>query len=221
MTRTLIAGMLALGIVACTGAAAKDVPAGGVQSGASAGRSAATSAVRSVASGTRVAATIDNALSSRTNKPGETFRATVSRDVTDDRGRVAIPSGSPVTLTIVQLEPGSDQVRPAGRLTLDVNSITVDGQAHAVTADLQPVAHHMQGRGITTDEAARVGAGAAIGAIAGQIIGKNTRGTVIGGAVGTVAGGAVAARYAYHDIIIAAGTPIAFTLTHALNVSPR
>ena len=176
---------------------------------------------RSLASGTRVDATIQDALSSRTNKAGETLRATVSGDVRDARGDVVIPAGSTVTLTIEQLEPGSDQVRPEGRLSLVVSSVTVNDQTYPVTATLEPVPHLLQGRGVTTDEAARVGAGTAIGALAGQVIGKNTKSTVIGGAIGAVAGTAVAVRYAYRDVVVSAGTPIVFTLTQSLNVSAR
>jgi len=247
MSRSLLTGMLALGFVACSGGAAKELPnqdatasspsgsAAGSTAGSPSGgtadsrrgsvegsrRVSAGSSGRSLASGTRVDATIQDALSSRTNKAGETLRATVSGDVKDARGDVVIPAGSTVTLTIAQLEPGSDQVRPEGRLSLVVSSVTVNGQEHPVTANLEPVPHHLQGRGVTTDEAARVGAGTAIGALAGQVIGKNTKSTVIGGAIGAVAGTAVAVRYAYRDVIVSAGTPIVFTLTQSLNVSAR
>jgi hypothetical protein len=132
-----------------------------------------------------------------------------------------IPAGSTVTLEIVQLEPGSDQIRPEGRLSLAVRSVTVNETTYPVTAALEPVAHHLEGRGITKDEAGRIGAGTAIGALAGQVIGKNSRSTVMGGAVGAVAGTAVAVRYAYRDVVVSAGTPIGFTLTQALNVSAR
>lgn len=210
--------MLALGLAACTGGAANEVPK---KDGADGNAPRTTLAGRSLASGTSVHATIQDALSSRTNKAGETVRAIVSGDVKDARGGVVIPAGSAVTLTIVQLEPGSDQVRPEGRLSLDVSSITVNGTAYPLAANLEPVAHHLQGRGVTSDEAARMGAGTAIGALAGQMIGKNTRSTVIGGAVGAVAGTAVAVRYAYRDVVVSAGTPIAFTLAQSLNVSAR
>lgn len=216
MSRSLFTGMLALGFVACTGGAAKD---GSNQDATVAG--APARAGRSLASGTRVGASIQDALSSRTNRAGEPVRAVVSLDVKDARGGVVIPAGSTVTLTIAQLEPGSDQVRPEGRLALVVSSVTVNGQAMPVTATLEPVPHHLQGRGVTTDEAARVGAGTAIGALAGQVIGKNTRSTVIGGAIGAVAGTAVAVRAAYRDVVVSAGTPIVFTLTQSLNVSAR
>lgn len=220
MMRSLFTGLLAVGLVACTGGAAKELPSQDAAATAATGTPGSRTG-RSLESGTRVGATIQEALSSRTNKAGETLRATVSRDIRDASGGVVIPAGSTATLTIEQLEPGSDQVRPEGRFALAVSSVTVDGREYPVTADLEPVPHHLQGRGVTTDEAARVGAGTAIGAVAGQLIGKNTRSTVIGGAIGAVAGSAVAVRYAYRDVIVSAGTPIVFTLAQALTVSAR
>jgi len=219
MTRALLSGLLALSVAACTGGAAKDAANDGAAAGSR--PSGGMAAERSLASGTRVDATIQNGLSSRTNKSGETLRATVSGDVKDAGGRVVIPAGSIVTLTIDKLEPGSDQVRPEGRLSLIVNSVMVNGQEYPLAASLEPVPHTMQGRGITKDEAARIGAGTAIGAAAGQVIGKDTKSTVIGGAVGAVAGGAVAARYAYRDVIVSAGAPIVFTLTQSLSIPAK
>lgn len=143
----------------------------------------------SLATGKRVEATIDEEFSSRTDKAGKTVAATVSADVKDARGRVVIPSGSPVALTIETLDPGNDQIRPEGRLSLVVNSVTVNGHTYPVVADLTPVTHRMIGRGITKDEAARIGA--------------------------------VAVHYAYRDVVVAANTPITFTLSHALSVAAR
>ena len=214
MSKALFIGTLAFALGACSGGEAKEATDGGPATNVSSVR-------RSLESGTRVSATIQDELSSRVNKAGESFRATVSSDVTDSRGNVVIPAGSIVGLTINQLEPGSEQIRPEGRLSLTVNSVTVGGELYPLNASLDPVAHTMQGRGITKDEAARIAAGTAIGAGVGQVIGKNTKSTVIGGAVGAVAGGAVAVRYAYRDVVIAAGTPIAFTLGQALKISPR
>ena len=178
-------------------------------------------AQHSLASGTRVSASMQTGLSSRTNKSGELVRANVSSDIKDARGNVVIPAGSTINMTIDKLEPGSDQIRPEGRLMLNVNSVTVNGREYPVSASLDPIPHTMKGRGITTDEAARVAAGTAIGAIAGQVIGKNQKGTIIGGAVGAVAGGAVAAKYAYRDVIVAAGAPITITLNQSLAVAAR
>ena len=211
MLRSLYAGAVVLALAACANGAGKDASANGA--GASAGNATTNETGRTLASGTKVAATIQTALTSRTNKAGETARALVSLNVTDAKGRVVIPAGSTVALRVLQLEPGNDQVRPEGRLSLEVTSVTIDGQSYDVSAALDAVAHHFEGRGITKDEALRIGAGTAVGAAAGQIIGKNTKSTVIGGAVGAVAGTAVAVRYAYRDVVVSAGTPISFTLT--------
>jgi hypothetical protein len=135
MTKAMVAGMLALGLAACATDGAKEAQAVPIE--------------RSLASGTRVKATIQDAMSSQTNKAGQTLHAIVSGDVKGPRGGVVIPAGSSATLTIVQLDPGTDAVRPEGRLSLVVSSVTVNGQDYPVTADLDPVPHHLQGRSVT------------------------------------------------------------------------
>jgi len=218
MRRSLLVGAMVLGLAACGSGAAKDAPPGGADESAGTARTAAR---RSLDAGSRVSATLQTALHSRTNKAGETVRAVVSANVTDSRGRVVIPAGSNVLLSIVQLEPGSEQIRPEGRLVLAVKSVEIDGVTHPISGTLAPIAHHFEGRGITKDEAARIGAGTAVGAVAGQVIGKNTKSTVIGGAIGAVAGTAVAVRYAYRDVVVSAGTPISFTLANTLTLAAR
>ena len=216
-------GMLALALAACTGGAAKDAGTNAADAAAEANviSGGGGTAGRDLANGTRVTATIQQGVTSRTNKAGETMLAIVSQNVTDAKGRVVIPAGSNVTLRIDQLEPGSDQVRPEGRLSLAVASVTINNETYPLDATLEPVAHHFEGRGITKDEAARIGAGTAVGAIAGQVIGKNQKSTVLGGAIGAVAGTAVAVRYAYRDVVVSAGTPIVFTLTQPVTVAAR
>ena len=214
--RGLALVVITIGVAACTNGDAKEAPA---RDGTTARAASSAPSERLVASGTRVSATLESGLSSNVNKSGETVRASVSADVSDGRGHVLIPAGSIVTLTIDKLEPGSDQIRPEGRLWLNVTSIAVRGQSYPLSATLDPVPHHMKGRGITSDEALRIGAGTAVGAAVGQVIGKDTRSTVIGGAVGAIAGTAVAVRYAYRDIIVPVGTSVVFTLTQPLHVA--
>ncbi len=201
--------------------AAADLRASNAAALAAADARAAANARRTmtVGVGATMGASIQDSLSSRVNKPGETVRAVLSENVMDASGRVAIPAGSAVTLVIVKLEPGSDQVRPEGRLELAVSSVTINGLSYPLSASIGPIPHTMQGRGITKDEAARVAGGAAVGAIIGQVIGKNTKGTVIGAAAGTVVGGAAAARYAFRDVIVAPGARIVLTLTQPFVVT--
>jgi hypothetical protein len=226
MTRSIYTGLLAVLLTACGTAAAKEsmIDSAGGDAGVAGDKApivARNSDRRSLADGARVEATIEKTFSSRTSKAGETVLATVSSDVTDALGGVVIPSGSRVTLVIDTLDPGSDQIRPAGRLGLTVTSVAVNGRSYPVVADLTPVTHQLVPRGITNDEAERIGAGTAIGAIAGRLIGKSTKSTVIGGAAGAIAGTAVAIHYAYRDVVVSAGTPITFTLSRELTVSAR
>jgi hypothetical protein len=53
------------------------------------------------------------------------------------------------------------------------------------------------------------------------VIGKSTKGTVIGGAAGAIAGTAVAVHYAYRDVVVAANTPITFTLSRVLTMANK
>jgi hypothetical protein len=225
MMKSIYAGLLAVALTACGTAAAKESPSDSA-TGDLKTSSAERAVVRStgslsLANGTRVEATIDKELSSRTDKAGQTITATVSNAVKDAHGAIVIPSGSTVTLTIETLDPGNDQIRPDGRLALVVSSVTVAGRSHPVVTDLTPVSYKMVGRGITKDEAARIGAGTVIGAVAGQVIGKSTKSTVIGGAAGAIAGTAVAVHYAYRDVVVSANTPVTFTLTRGLTIAAK
>ena len=106
MSRNLLSGMVVLGLMACTSGLAKENEAAdkaAVSNGAP--RPAATTpAERTLASGTRIGATIRDSLSSRNNKAGESLSATVSGDVKDGNGHVVIPAGSSVQLMVGQLE---------------------------------------------------------------------------------------------------------------------
>ena len=139
MAKAVLAGMLVLGLAACTDGAAKVARDGAPSE-------------QLLVGGTRVTATIQDSLSSRTNKAGDTLHAIVSGDVRGPHGGVVIPAGSSASLTIALLEPGSDQVNPEGRLSLVVSSVTVNGEQYPVSADLDPVPHHLQVRTASTDQ---------------------------------------------------------------------
>ena len=64
----------------------------------------------------------------------------------------------------------------------------------------------------------KVAAGAAIGAVAGRVIGGDSKGTIIGAAVGTAGGAIVANETASRDVVVAAGSPIELTMTGPLTV---
>jgi len=150
-------------------------------------------------------------ISSRTAKAGDSFSANVLSDVLDSRGRIAIPAGALVNGSITDVKAARGP-SSSGTLTLAVSSVTVRGRSYPLDANIEALATERQGRGITTGDAAKVGAGAAAGAIVGQVIGKNTKGTVIGAVVGAAAGAGYAAATKDSDIRLPEGTHIVLTL---------
>lgn len=172
-------------------------------------------------SGTSIEATTDRTISSRNDKAGETFTATVSTDLKDNRGRVVIPAGSTVNLTITELQPANDKGKADGRITVLVSSVTVQGQTYPVSASITSMAHTLKGRGVGAAEVEKTAAGAVLGGIAGRIIGGDKKGTIIGAVVGGAAGAAIAVQTANRDVVVVAGTLMGITLDESVTVTVR
>jgi uncharacterized membrane protein len=63
---------------------------------------------------------------------------------------------------------------------------------------------------------AKVGAGTAIGAVAGRVIGGNTKGAVIGGIIGGAVGAQRAVETKDRDVVLPKGTAVSFTLNEKM-----
>jgi hypothetical protein len=111
---TLVTGLLVLGLLACSPAAANE-NAGTMH--------------RTLGAGTLIRATTQGVLSSRRNRAGEILTALVSGDVEDARGQVVIPAGSRVPLRIARLD---------GTIALEVTSVTVRDQEYLVSSRVEP-----------------------------------------------------------------------------------
>lgn len=175
-------------------------------------------ATRTLSSGTKIDIAANDTISSRTSKPGEAFTAHVVEDVKNAAGQVVIPRGAVVNGTITAVKPAPNP-KTAGTLTLAVTSVTVGGNTYPIDAAVDSIETIHKGRGVTTGDAAKVGAGAAAGAILGRVIGGNSKGTIIGGVVGAAAGAGVASSTKDSDIVLPAGAHIIVRLTKELTVS--
>jgi osmotically inducible lipoprotein OsmB len=242
MRRTLVAGLAVAGLVACGRGSSRtaadsarsvelakadsnyrlgDRPTSTPAPGPSPAPAPSSTRNLTLATGARIDATTQRTISSRNDKAGETFTAVVSSDVKDSRGRVVIPAGSTINLTITELQPANDKSKADGRITLLVSSVTVGGQTYPVSAGITTMAHTLKGRGVGATEVEKTAAGAVIGGIAGRVIGGDSKGTIIGAVVGGAAGAAVAVETANRDVVVVAGTPIVVTLTGPLSVAVR
>jgi hypothetical protein len=171
--------------------------------------------------GSAIQATLRDSINSRRNKVGETVEARVAQDITDPAGQVVIPAGSTVQLTIAELAPAKGKGATDGKLAFQASSVTINGQTYALAAQVQPVRHELRGRGVSAGEVEKVGAGTAIGAIMGRILGGNGRGAVVGGVVGAAGGTAVAVETASRDVVVPAGATVDLTLTNTLVVKAK
>jgi hypothetical protein len=156
-------------------------------------------------------------ITSRTAKPGDPFTARVVEDVRNAAGKIVIPAGSQVNGTITDVKPAPNPNTP-GTLTLAISSVTIRGTNYPLEASIDSLGTVRKGRGITTGDAAKVGAGAVAGAILGRVIGGNKKGTIIGGVVGGAVGAGVATTSKDSDIVLPAGARIIVTVTKALTV---
>jgi hypothetical protein len=170
---------------------------------------------RTLPIGTEIHAALDDSISSRVDTVGRSLTAEITQSVTGAGGKVLIPAGSTVRLTVARLSAARSK-SSQGRLRLKVEGIEVGGQLQNVQADIKPLPRELRGRGVTGSEAAKVGAGAAGGAVIGGVIGGNTKGAVIGGVIGAAGGAVVASQTATRDVVVKAKTPVTFVLTAPL-----
>jgi hypothetical protein len=204
----MLAGLVAMNFLAC-GSGAEAVKTGGTAPNAT------------LANGTTIDVTTSRTITSRTDKVGQSLMTTVDADVKNSAGRVIIPAGSTIELVITEISPAKTKSAKDGTLTLRVADVTVAGKSYPLDAEITSLSHSLKGRGVTVGEVEKVAAGAAIGAVAGRIIGGDSKGTIIGAAVGTAGGAIVANETASRDVVVNAGAPIELTLTGPLTVVTR
>ena len=165
-----------------------------------------------LAGGTAVATTMDREITSKTDKPGATVTGTVASDVTDATGRVVIPAGSKVTMTITEIHESENKGDKTGKLTLTPTAVVIAGESHALDGSAVALDRTLRDRGTNAGDVAKVGAGAGIGAIAGRVIGGNTKGAVIGGIIGGAVGTQRAIETQDRDVVVPANSRVEVTL---------
>ncbi len=138
------------------------------------------------------------------------YTATVSNDVMNNSGGVAIPRGSRAHLVAVPTEDGKDTY-------LDLRSVTVNGRRYELeTRSSEKRSSTPGGLGANKRTGKYVGGGAAIGAVLGALLGGG-KGAAIGAIVGG-AGGAGAQVYTGKNKELPAETQLSFKLAQDLEM---
>jgi len=135
---------------------------------------------RTIPSGAEIKVRTDQAITADSASVGRTFTSTVSQDVKDSSGNVAIPKGSQAVLAAVQ---GDKQ----NEVALDLQSVTVNGRSYALSSG-GVTTSGKEGVGKNKRTAKYVGGGALAGTLIGALAGGGK-----GAAIGAIAGGAAGA----------------------------
>lgn len=179
--------------------------------------------------GTKIAFTLNNSLSTRTNRAGDEFSGVVSRSVRVG-DTIAIPEGSVVRGTVSHSErPG--KVKGRGELGLSFDQLGLpSGEVYDLSASLTDLdtgeketvgeEGEVKGEGTKKRDAATIGAGAGIGAVIGAIAGGG-KGAATGGAIGAGAGTGMVLLTRGKDVELRRGTELAIQLDRPLSVTLR
>ena len=177
----------------------------------------AAARVGTIPAGSTLQLASNSTVCTNTYKVGQRFNAPVTNAVTGSNGAV-IPSGATANVEVTELkrsENANDNVVMGFRVV----SVTFGGHTYpvsATTTDAQVTKVKNQPKG---KDVQKVIGGAAIGAIAGQILGRSTKATVIGAAAGGAAGAAAAAATANYEGCVNSGGRITATLNSSTQVN--
>jgi hypothetical protein len=157
-----------------------------------------------VPAGTHIAVITDQAVSSKDAKIGQTVTGSLAHDVIVG-GKVVIPKGSEVKLTVSSVQASGRLSTPA-KLYLRLRTVTVKGKTYTVATSSAGRTEKGKGK----RDAGFIGGGAAGGAAIGALAGGG-KGAAIGAAAGAGAGTAGAAATGKKDIEFPAEMRLTFT----------
>lgn len=154
--------------------------------------------------GTAITVTMDQSLSSKDAKVGQSAVATVAHDVIV-KGKVVIPKGAHAKLAVSSVQASGRLSTPA-KLYVRLKSVEVHGKTYAIATN--STGKTMGGKG--KRDAGFIGGGAAGGALIGGLAGGG-KGAAIGAAAGAGAGTAGAAATGKKEVEYPAETRFTFT----------
>ena len=170
-----------------------------------------------IAAGTALNVRANSELCTNTHKVGDKLSATVNEAVAGSNG-VSIPAGATVVITVTKLNR-SENVNDPIEMEFSVDAVEFSGKTYAINGSVSSLNVERVRNQPKSSDVKKVLGGAAVGAIAGQVLGKNTKSTVIGAAAGAAAGAGVAAATANYEGCVRAGNNFVVTLSSALTLS--
>jgi hypothetical protein len=168
-----------------------------------------------IASGTLVTVRLGETISTERSRQGDSFIATLDEPLVVD-GLVIAEKGARANGRVVDtVEAG--RVKGLAHLSLELASLMLsDGQK----VELRTARFEKEGPSSKTEDAQKVGIGAAIGAAIGAIAGGG-KGAAIGAASGGAAGGGVVAATRGKPAVLPAETKISFRVEQPVTITEK
>ena len=170
-------------------------------------------ATATVPAGTSISVRMVDSVDSATAQAGDTFRATLNAPIELD-GNIGVPADADVVGRVVEVQ-SRGRFKGEGLLTIELTRLRYNGQSYAITT--APWTKELAGRGKGT--AAKVGGGAALGAIIGGIAGGG-KGAAIGTVVGGGAGAGAQGVSKQKQVTLEPETLLTFRLDQSVTVHP-
>ena len=172
---------------------------------------------RSISGGVMFEVSLNQELSTRHNRVGELFSATLRHPLTDGR-IVVVPAGALVLGEITAVQESGGHGQPA-IINLEVLEVSFDGGTYPLDGSIVEAHPETKGRSSTAAKAAKIGGAAAAGAILGRVIGGDALGTIIGTAVGGAAGTAIVLGTEDVDAVLPRGSSLVLRLDAPLELA--
>lgn len=166
--------------------------------------------------GADVSVRTNERIDSNKSYEGQTYSATITDEIRDIDGKVAIPAGSPARLLVRKISGGG--VAHSPEVVLDLYSITVDHKAYRVAStDLAET--NKKGIGKNGRTAEFLGGGSALGALLGGVFGGG-KGAGIGALAGAGSGFVTQAFTRGKQVQVPAESVLRFRLEKTLVLQP-
>ncbi|BDD07734.1 hypothetical protein FUAX_01660 [Fulvitalea axinellae] len=161
-------------------------------------------------SGEAVNVALTEEVSTATKTVGQLFSAKTTKKITLSDNEV-IPAGATVKGKVTKVQ---NEKKMGGKsfIEIELQSIAFEGKNHSLAS--APL--YFEGKNKTGKTLLKVGAGAIVGGLAGNLSskgGKKTKGTLIGAATGAAAGAGVAALGKKGSYVLPKGHELSFKLT--------
>ena len=168
-----------------------------------------------VPAGTLLSVRLGEALTTDRNQVGDTFAATLDQALVVD-GFVIAERGARMKGKVVESTPAG-RVKGLAQLGVELTELrTADGQQVVLTTE----AFHKSGTPSKKEDAAKVGAGAGIGAAIGAIAGGG-KGAAIGAVIGGASGAGTVLATRGKEAELPVETRISFKLRDAVNITEK